>query len=267
MLATHQNTDEQVGNFLGGHSLTVLVSMVLEQSVDEVTVLDIFLHSSSLNNGHVCVTDLLLGEITLSVRGQGKIGEDKVEGGKAVVKIRVELGEIAVELGSDLVTKQTSRGSEDSHLGLSGHDVSLTALALKVSGKKVGDLLHDLRNVRSEGVSSEGTLAELLLLHKSRVGTVVNNAGAKNRGGKMGVSLLGRHVSKLGVEDELVALGTQRHGHDSTKHVEGKHVAVTGSAVFEEFVRVDTVGNRRSDPRDPVESHGSQSLVSSSQQL
>jgi hypothetical protein len=78
--------------------------MVFEQSVDEVTVLDVLLHSSSLNDRHVCITNLLLGEVTLSIRGQRKVGENEINRSEAVIKIGVKLGKVTVKLGSDLVT-------------------------------------------------------------------------------------------------------------------------------------------------------------------
>lgn len=46
----------------------------------------------------------LLGEVTLSIRGQRKVGENEINRSEAVIKIGVKLGKVTVKLGSDLVT-------------------------------------------------------------------------------------------------------------------------------------------------------------------
>lgn len=52
-------------------------------------------------------------------------------------------------------------------------------------------------------------LPDLLLLHKLGIGTIVDYVATKNRGCEGGVDFFGIDITKLAIEDELVALGAQ----------------------------------------------------------
>lgn len=112
--------------------------------------------------------------------------------------------------------------------------------------------------------------AYLLLLHQLRVGAVVHDILAKDRGRELAVDLLGVDVLELAVEDEVVAGCVEAHGHLLAEEDEGEDIAVlyagqrelppsTARATHlllvgeEELVRVDAVGDGAADDGDPVE--------------
>jgi hypothetical protein len=68
--------------------------------------------------------------------------------------------------------------------------------------------------------------AYLLLLHEFRVGAVVDDVLAKDRGGQRGVDFLGVDVLDLAIENEVVPLGVQTHGHLAAEKDESEDIAV-----------------------------------------
>ncbi len=66
----------------------------------------------------------------------------------------------------------------------------------------------------------------LLLLHQLRVGAVVDNILAKDRGGERAVDLLGIDILDLAVEDEVVALCVQTDSHLATQEDKGEDIAI-----------------------------------------
>lgn len=66
----------------------------------------------------------------------------------------------------------------------------------------------------------------LLLLHKLRVGAVVDNILAKDGGGERCVDLLRVDVLDLSVQDEVVALGVEHDGHLATEKDKSEDISV-----------------------------------------
>jgi hypothetical protein len=96
----------------------------------------------------------------------------------------------------------------------------------------------------------------LLLFHKLRVGAVVDDVLAKHRRAQRGVDLLGVDVLDLAVENEVVALGVEAHGHLAPEQDEGEDVAVLLLVGEEELVRVHAVCDGAADDGQPVEHDG-----------
>ena len=73
-----------------------------------------------------------------------------------------------------------------------------------------------------------GWFTHLLLLHKLRVGAVVDNILAKHGGGEDGVNLLGVDVADLAVQDKVVALGADIARGLLAEEDKGEAVAILG---------------------------------------
>lgn len=50
----------------------------------------------------------------------------------------------------------------------------------------------------------------LLLLHQFRIGTVVDDTPAEDGGGERGVNLLSANILQLAIQDEIIALRTEK---------------------------------------------------------
>ena len=68
--------------------------------------------------------------------------------------------------------------------------------------------------------------ADLLLLHKLGVGTVVDNILAKDWGGEDGVYVLGADIANLAIEDEIIALGADTDRSLAAEEDKGEDITV-----------------------------------------
>jgi hypothetical protein len=66
------------------------------------------------------------------------------------------------------------------------------------------------------------------LFHELRIGAVIDDVFAENRGGERGVDIFSIDILQLAVEDEFIALCADIDSHFPPKHDEGKHIAVLG---------------------------------------
>jgi hypothetical protein len=66
----------------------------------------------------------------------------------------------------------------------------------------------------------------LLLLHKLGIGAVVHDVLAKDGCSEWRVDFLSVDILDLSVQDKVVALGIQTHGHLATKKDKGEDIAI-----------------------------------------
>ncbi len=118
------------------------------------------------------------------------------------------------------------------------------------------------------------------MLHELRVGAIINDILSEHRGGKDGVNLLGVDVTKLAIQDEVVALGSDVDGRLLAKQDEGENIAVLQRWVnghsqwaedertrephlcpvlLEEARGVHAIGDGAADDGEPVEDKGARS--------
>lgn len=65
-----------------------------------------------------------------------------------------------------------------------------------------------------------------LLVHELMVRAVVDNISSKNRSGEMSVSLFGRDLRELAIEDKVISFGSQVHGHFPAKQDKGENIPI-----------------------------------------
>jgi len=66
------------------------------------------------------------------------------------------------------------------------------------------------------------------LFHELRVGAVIDDVFAENRGCERRVDLFGIDILQLAVEDKFIALCADIDSHLPPEHNEGEHIAVLG---------------------------------------
>jgi len=83
-----------------------------------------------------------------------------------------------------------------------------------------------IASARASPVASQPHNAHLLLLHELPVWAVVHDVMTKDGGGERSVNLLGVHILELAVQDEIIALCSEKDGGFLAQEDEGEDIPV-----------------------------------------
>jgi len=251
VLSGHQEGNHHVCDFLVGDGGSILVAAV-HQVPDHILFLaghdGVF--APLLNQVHVEASHLPLRGITTLVAGEREPRKQEVHRIEAEIEIVKERCERSVESVANLFALQRTRSSEDSDLrnNLAERNGALRTLEVLGLLEVVLHLLNDQRSVSLEGVDSQSEFHELcncqpgargintsavatnlLLLHKTVVGTIIDDTLSENGSCQVGVDLLGVDFRELSVEHKVVALRTKADGHLHSEQYKRKHITVLSS--------------------------------------
>lgn len=183
-------------------------------SAKDHTYTSVTLLSALLDDVEVEVSHANVGLVALPIAGQRQIGENKVDGLEAAVKVMVDVREALVESGAHFLSLQGSGSGADGNLGRAGESivglrvgdgssfVSDVGLSKELVVDIVEGLFDDNRHVFLEGLGRKAELGgkvrsatasamrvaianathlhELLLLHEEGVVAVIDDLGAKD---------------------------------------------------------------------------------------
>ena len=122
------------------------------------------------------------------VAGEGQVGEHEVDRGEPAIEGFVSSRKRLVQLVPDLFTLQSGRCREDGQFGHAVERVGVFPFAddgLEFVVHEIGSLLFDEGDVGPKVFGRESEFDHSLLLHQHLVGTVVDDALAKDRGGQV----------------------------------------------------------------------------------
>jgi hypothetical protein len=118
--------------------------------------------STTPDDAHVELAHLLLRLVPPPVRGEGQVGEHKVEGDEPAIEIVEELGEARVEGLTDFFALKRPRGGEDDEFGHLAEDLERLGGGAGSETELVLEELFGLR-VHERGVGLEGFGGEPVL--------------------------------------------------------------------------------------------------------
>lgn len=212
MLSGHEKSDHDVSNFVILEGATAAVLLIHERR-DHVRFLQLNKYrkfpehdihgpitygktgfTTLADDVNVEAADLLVGDVTLAVAGQGERREEPVHGSETAVKVGENLSVVSRDVFPNFLALECPCSSQDGDLR---HDIQNVVGApfvdvIHLENTEVVLLLHELEDlvfnhghIGAEVLSAETELDEFLLFHEELVRAVIHDILAENRGSQV----------------------------------------------------------------------------------